>query len=227
MGSPAGAVLEITVGDEPVDWRSIGFTVDDDGVCPVGAVRIRLVGAGDERGRGILGWVLADTTVAGDDIDGLPTTGRSTAEHDGPGDPPATGHPNGVVQIDHLVVITPGIDRTTAALEAAGLTARRTREAGRGRLQRFFRLGEVILEVVGPAEPAGGGPATFWGLAFTVDDIDATAAHLTGRIGEPKQAVQQGRRIATLRSGDEVSVPVAFMSADGPGGPGRAGDTSL
>ena len=46
--------------------------------------------------------------------------------------------------------------------------------------QRFFRLGEVILEV-GRGRPAGDGPAAFWGLALTVDDIDATAAHLAGR----------------------------------------------
>ena len=95
--------------------------------------------------------------------------------------------------------MTPDLDRTTAALGAVGLEARRTREAGGGRQQRFFRLGEVILELVGPAEPAGEGPAAFWGLAFTVADIDATAAHLAGRIGEPKAAVQPGRRIATLR----------------------------
>ena len=30
--------------------------------------------------------------------------------------------------------------------------------------QVFFRLGEVILELVGPPEPAGDGPARFYGL---------------------------------------------------------------
>ena len=43
-------------------------------------------------------------------------------------------------------------------------------------------------------------------------DIDATAALLEGRIGATKDAVQTGRRIATLHAGDEISVPVAFMS---------------
>ncbi len=254
MGRQAGTLVEVAIGDEPVDWRSIGFSVGDDGVCQVGAVRIRLVGSGSgsdtgtsnapERGRGIVGWTLAGGTVPGGDVDGLPTADAGPegtivpsadpvaqqpvrhAEPDTETDPPPA-HPNGVTQIDHLVVITPDLERTTAAIEATGVVARRTREAGRGRRQRFFRLGEVILEVVGPVEPAGHGPATFWGLAFTVADIDATARHLAGRIGDPRQAVQQGRRIATLRSGDEVSVPVAFMSGDGPGTPGRADDTSL
>jgi hypothetical protein len=252
MGRQAGTLVEVAIGDEPVDWRSIGFSVGDDGVCQVGAVRIRLIGSdtstgaggAPERGRGIVGWTLAGCTVTGGGVDGLPTADAGPegtvvssadlvaqqpvrhAEPDADAEPPLA-HPNGVTQIDHLVVITPDLERTTAAIEATGVVARRTREAGRGRRQRFFRLGEVILEVVGPVEPAGHGPATFWGLAFTVADIDATTRHLAGRIGEPGQAVQQGRRIATLRSGDEVSVPVAFMSGDGPGTPGRADDTSL
>lgn len=241
MAAGTDRIIELAVGDDAADWASIGFAVDDDGTCGVGGVRFRFVGAGSGA-RGIVGWTLtgADGTgaaLAGDsttadstgddrsDIDGLPTA--IAAEHDeGASTPPAGGagshpgsppvhHPNGVTGIDHVVVVTPDLDRTTAALEQRGVAARRTREAGRGRLQRFFRLGEVILEVVGPAEAAGDGPATFWGLAFTVADIDTTARHLAGRIGEPRRAVQQGRRIATLRVGDEVSVPVAFMSAIG------------
>jgi hypothetical protein len=89
-------------------------------------------------------------------------------------------------------------------------------------LQRFFRLGEVILEVVGPVEPSGDGPAQFWGFAFTVADIDATAAHLGERVGRPKPAVQRGRRIATLRTQPGVSVPVAFMSGETAGRSGSA-----
>ena len=39
-------------------------------------------------------------------VDGLPT--RLGAEHDAPGAP----HPNGVIEIDHLVVLTPSLERT-------------------------------------------------------------------------------------------------------------------
>ena len=224
-GRPPGPLVEIEVGDDAVDWQSLGFAISHD-VATVGTVRLRFAGAGDERGRGIVGWTLHHVGAPAGDVDGLPTDYATAGvdEADGTeageveaGEVDQGGHPNGVTRIDHIVVTTPDLDRTTEALATVGVEPRRTREAGRGRLQRFFRLGEVILEVVGPAEPAGDAPATFWGLAFAVADIDATAAHLTGRIGEPRAAVQQGRRIATVRTGDEVSVPVAMMSglADG------------
>jgi Glyoxalase-like domain len=240
MGPGPGRLTEVVLGDDPAAWASVGFAVGDDGTCPVGTVRLRLVGSGDPRGRGLVAWTLArpDTDTFGgggetgagtpDDgvLDGLPTTLAADAGSglDGAAGAPGTGaHPNGVTHIDHVVVLTPDLDRTTAAIGALGIEARRTREAGPGRLQRFFRLGEAILELVGPVEPRGDGPARFYGLAFTVADLDATAAHLAGRISTPKAAVQPGRRIATLRAGDDVSVPVAFMSPDGrdsPPGPG-------
>jgi hypothetical protein len=44
-------------------------------------------------------------------------------------------------------------------------------------------------------------------------DLDATAAHLGDVTSAPKDAVQKGRRISTLRTRDlDISVPVAFMS---------------
>jgi hypothetical protein len=210
----------MVVGDDPAAWAAVGFAVDSDGTARVGTVRLRLVGADDERGRGVLAWTLAGAVVEGGNVDGLTTTTAGTAGDPtttgapAEGPPAATGHPNGVTEIDHVVALTPDIDRTTAALEAAGIAARRTREAGSGRLQRFFRLGEPLLELIGPAEARGTGPARFYGLAFTVADIDATAAQLAGSIGRTKDAVQPGRRIATLHAGDGVSVPVAFMSPD-------------
>jgi hypothetical protein len=228
MDDAAPTLTELTVGDEPAAWTAVGFAVGDDGTSRVGAVSLRLVGRGhsrddgdDEAGdHGILGWALTGAqtveglpTVAGDAAG--PTSGPEARRGGSPGDgADRVDHPNGVTHLDHLVVMTPDLDRTTAALEAAGIAARRTREAGPGRLQRFFRVGEAILELVGPAEPRGAGAARFWGLAFTVADIDATAAQLAGRISEPKPAVQPGRRIATLRAGDAISVPVAFMSPD-------------
>jgi hypothetical protein len=216
VGTDGGTLVELTVGDDPAAWRSAGFHVDEAGLCRVGGVRLRLTGAGGARG--VLGWALAGVTTEGP-IDGLPTS----APHDHGSTGPSASHPNGVVQLDHLVVVTPDLDRTTRALADRGIAARRTREAGGGRRQRFFRLGEVILELVGPAAPAGGGPPSFWGLAFTVANIDATAEHLAGRIGGPRPAVQPGRRIATLRAGHAVSVPVAFLSPDPRGAGDRPG----
>lgn len=78
--------------------------------------------------------------------------------------------------------------------------------------QAFFRLGEIVLEVVGPREPAGEGAPRFFGLAWTVRDLDETAASLAERLHPPKDAVQPGRRIATLDKAAGSSVAMAFMS---------------
>lgn len=200
---------EIVVGDDPDRWRDAGFTVDDDGTCRVGQVRVRLVGRED--GKRIHDWSLRDLTTPVDDgLDGLPTR-ASTAPPSEPAE-----HANGVRLIDHIVLATPDPPRTTAAFETAGLRALRTRPTdtyGTPLLQTFFRTGEVIVELIGPQEPSGDGPTGFFGLAYTVDDLDATVAHLGAHVGAPKDAVQPGRRIATLRHRDlDVSVPTAFLS---------------
>jgi hypothetical protein len=191
---------ELRVGDAAEAWRSAGFTVDDD-VCRVGAVRIQLA----VDGTGITGWTLRGIPQDTADIDGV-TTSWSSNE---PGQPET--HPNGVTRIDHVVLMTPDLARTTAALQAVGLDVRRERDAG-AFTQVFFRLGEVILEVVGAKEPAPG-PAHLWGITFSVDDIDVTAEYLGDRIGRVKDAVQPGRRITTLR-GESIGITpaVAFIS---------------
>jgi hypothetical protein len=189
------------VSGDPEHWERIGFTVDAAGNCVVGDVRVVIEG-GDQ---GVCAWAL-DGIDAGGAIDGL-ATHRATDEPRARAQP----HPNGAVAIDHVVVTTPDTSRTVGALRAAGIEARRTREHGDMR-QTFFRLGRVILEVVGPPERSGTGPARFWGLAFTVADLDATAELLGGLLGEVRDAVQPGRRIASLRRQAGLSLPVAFMS---------------
>jgi hypothetical protein len=115
--------------------------------------------------------------------------------------------------------VTPDLGRTIPAFEARGLEVRRVRHTdqyGPPFRQVFFRGGETILELIGPDTATEGDdrPAHFFGLAFTVADLDATAAGLGERVGDVKDAVQPGRRIATLRHRDfDISVPVALMSA--------------
>jgi hypothetical protein len=197
----------IDVGDEPASWRAAGFSVDDDGTCRVGAVRVKL--RGREGGKRIRGWTLRGVERV-DGIDGL-RTGRS----DAPPCEPAI-HANGATLIDHVVLVTPDTARTTVALGAIGLEPKRTRETdqyGPPFLQTFFKAGEVIVELIGPRDPGGDGPAAFFGLAYTVDDLDATKELLGDLLGQPKDAVQPGRRIATLRHKPlDVSVATAFMS---------------
>jgi len=210
---------ELTIADTPAAWRDCGFEVEGD-VCTLGEVRVRL--AGEEAGKGLVGWSLRE--VAATDLDGL-----ATSRSESPPPPPAAAHPNGVTALDHVVAISPDLDRTIGALEAAGLDLRRVREeptpAGAPR-QAFFRLGAPILEVVQePAEAkerAGGGtdrPAFFWGLALVAPDVDASVAWLGGdRAGEARDAVQPGRRIATLRRSAGLAVPVALISPPPPRG---------
>lgn len=157
-------------------------------------------------GGGVVGWRLAG--VEPTEIDGLPVAGAS-AETAGTG-----RHPNGVIRIDHLVVFTPDLERTTRALQEVGVERRRVREVEMddGTLrQGFFRLGEVILEVVehSRVEP---GPARFWGITFAVEDLDATAEFLGERLGTIRDAVQPGRRIATVRQEAGLGLPVALIS---------------
>lgn len=201
---------ELTVADPPEAWSALGFELDGD-TCAVGEVRIRL--AGPDAGKGLSGWSLREIETT--ELDGLATT---RSEHAPPSAPPA--HPNGIAALDHVVAISPALDRTVAALEAAGLDLRRIREeptpAGAPR-QAFFRVGATILEVVQePAEAterAGGDrPAFFWGLAFVAADLDATVAGLGDRISETRPAIQPGRRIATLRRSAGLSVPVALIT---------------
>ena len=211
---------ELTIADTADAWRACGFRVDGD-TFAIGDTRIRL--ARGNAGKGLSGWSLRNV-AEGADLDGLPTT-RSNRPP--PEEQPE--HPNGVTALDHVVVISPDLDRTVAALQAAGLDLRRIREeptpAGAPR-QAFFRLGEVILEVVQPKEAterAGGDrPAFFWGLAFVAPDLEATVSSLGDRVGEVRDAVQPGRRIATLRRSAGLAAPIALITP--PPSPARPKD---
>ncbi|MGB8406317.1 MAG: hypothetical protein WCE30_19840, partial [Mycobacterium sp.] len=143
-------------------------------------------------------------------LDGVPTTRSDTVAG-----LPAT-HPNGVTAIDHVVLLSPDLERTVAALVAVGVDPRRERDGelgGRPIRQIFFRLGEVILEVVGSPGVAGEGPSSLWGLTYVVSDIDATAAFFGARTTPVKPAVQPGRRITTLRHHElGMSVRTAMIS---------------
>jgi hypothetical protein len=204
----AASIDELRVGDEPGAWAALGFAVEGD-VCVLGDVRIRLARPG--AGKGLVGWSLRG--FGGAELDGLPT---ALSDQAAPSESPP--HPNGITILDHVVAFSPALDRTVAALRGAGLDLRRIREeptpAGAPR-QAFFRLGASILEVVQqPPEMIEdiGGPAFFWGLAFVAPDLEATVAALGDAAGDPRDAVQPGRRIATLRRSAGLSVPVALMS---------------
>ena len=204
-------IEELEIADPADAWRQAGFSVDSDAVCRVGGVRIRLVGRA--RGAGIVGWSLRGLPSNGSvgDLDGIPTT-TSSALAAAP-----AAHANGVTAIDHIVLLSPDLGRTVESLVSIGVHPRRERDAelgGRPVRQIFFRLGEVIVEVVGSPETVSEGPSTLWGITYVAADIDATASFFGDRTTPVKEAVQPGRRITTLRH-DELGISVrsAVISA--------------
>jgi hypothetical protein len=194
----------LTVGDPPEAWERAGFAVDGDRLA-IDGVTIRLLGDGGPRG--IVSWELDHPNPRA--ADGL--------VHDDVGAParPAD-HPNGAALVDHLVARTPDVERTTDALAELGVTVRRTVDGVRGdadRRYRFFLLGTCVLELIGPVVPTGRDPARFVGLALATYDLDATAAWLGDACDDPHDAVQPGRRIATVRHRElGISVPLAFLT---------------
>jgi hypothetical protein len=206
----AAVVVDDLIVADPVDaWESAGFTVEDGSVCRVGGVVIRLEGR--DAGSGIVGWSLRGLPdEAARDVDGVPTTpsNRPTCT--------PVRHPNGVVAVDHVVLMSPDLNRTVDALTAIGVHPRRTRDAdlgGRPIRQVFFRMGEVIVEVVGSPDVASEGPSALWGITYTVADIAATAAFFGDRAAPVKDAVQPGRRITTVRHREfGMSVRTAMIS---------------
>ena len=203
----------IEIADPPEAWQSAGFTVDDNGTCVVGHVRLRLVGRDGDRKR-IQSWSLRGVPDGTNSVDGLATAVSDDAM------PETVTHANGVELIDHLVIMSPDVDRTIAALNAAGVPTLRTRHVdpeqyGFEARQTFFRLGEVVLELIGPNEPQDDRPAAFFGLAYTVHDIDALPQFYGEHLGRVKDAVQPGRRITTLHHKElGMSVATAFMSPE-------------
>ncbi len=202
-------LTQLAIGDRPDAWERAGFHVVDERIR-IGPVTIVLKPATEGTSRGIVAWAFDGVDDDGS-IDGLLTLDRPVAGDD---DPPA--HPNGVTGVDHVVVMTDDLERTSAALRHFGFEPRRRRDlpdADPPRAQIFWWAGPTIIELVGPATATGTGPASIWGLALTVDDIDRSAAGLGELLSTPKDAVQPGRRIAALRTRDlGISVPIALMT---------------
>jgi Glyoxalase-like domain len=219
---PTPTIDQLTLADEPARWEALGFDVAEDS-SQIGTVRLRFDHPSADPGQpGIVGWSLRHAASA--ELDGLPTT----ISH-APVPSPAPPHPNGVVSIDHVVAASPDLDRSVAALQAAGLDLRRVREeptpAGAPR-QAFFRLGSEILELIQePEQVIASSPegeragrreqrARFWGMALVVADLDSTVERLADHVSPARAAVQAGRRIATVRRSAGLTVPLALMSAD-------------
>lgn len=208
-------LVELVAAASGDAWRQVGLDLRpaDDGpgeVAVVAGVRLRVVEPGAD-GVGLRRWVLAGDQPGDFDIDGVATTVVA------PGPTATDGtHRLGAIGVDHVVVMTPSLDRTCAAIEAAtGEPLKRVRDAGGGVRQGFHRFGSVIVEVVERPDLAPGSRASLWGLVFTVADLHEVAAWSGPDVlSPPKAAVQPGRFIATFRPEAGLGLPVALMTPD-------------
>jgi hypothetical protein len=222
MATGTARVEWLTVAGELGTWRSLGLSATDDGLIPLFGTALRIVSpeaawdtsagtsvAPEGVQAGIVGWALSGIDAATISIAGLTTTVVEQAA------PIFAAHSLGARSIDHVVVTTGELESTTGDIAlATGCELKRIREVGKIR-QGFHRIGRggLIVEVV-QHEDDNRSVAEFWGIVMTVDDLDAACAQLgPDRVGEPKDAVQPGRRIATIRSSVGLGTAVALMSA--------------
>jgi hypothetical protein len=222
MATGTARVEWLTVAGDIDTWRSLGLSATDDGLIPLFGTALRIVSpeiASDASARtgvapedvqaGIVGWALSGIDAATTSIAGLTTTVVEQVA------PIFAEHSLGARSIDHVVVMTGELEPTTGDIAlATGCELKRIREVGKIR-QGFHRIGRggLIVEVV-QHEDDNRSVAEFWGIVMIVDDLDAACAQLgPDRVGEPKEAVQPGRRIATIRSSVGLGTAVALMSA--------------
>lgn len=200
-----GSVLLAGVGvpDAPAAWSTLGCTVVDGAVSFAnGALllgRAGLIVAGDLD--------TPDLDLA--DLEGVPVERGLTL-------PPAS-HPSGAFELDHLVLLTDSLERTSDAVHAVlGLALRRIREAGPVR-QAFHRFDDppsggrgCIVEIVESDQVTA---TTLMGVVLNVSDLFELAGELgPDLVSPPKPAVQRGRYISTVRRDVGLGTAVALMT---------------
>ena len=203
---PSGArLVELDLGGSREPWARAGLHFDTDHRCDVVSLALRIDHASEP---GLHGWAFSG--IDSIHMDGIPTRRAEWS--------PAPQRRTGaftldVVGVDHVVVMTPDLMRTSEAFaNATGSPVKRVREAGDAVRQAFHRIGDVVIEIVSsPRVPEG--PARLWGFVLTVRSLEAAADHLGPDVlSPPKPAVQEGRMIATFRQAAGLGVPVALMN---------------
>ena len=203
-------LASVLSGGSSEPWVACGFAVDDGGRIALANGAIEF--ADPSADGGLIGLSIQVDADAGidppGDIDGVHLARGSVV--------PGGDHPNGAFELDHVVFRTPSLEFASEAVSAAtGLELRRVRETGSVRqgFHRFPAQGGVkgcIVEIVEDRRANG---SSLWGLVINVADLDAVADRLgPDLIGQPKAAVQTGRKIATIRKEAGLGVPVALMT---------------
>lgn len=198
-------LVALHVGGALSPWQAIGLKFDAS-TCPLADVDLIVSGETP----GLHAWTLdvgRDETL---EIDGILTHLVSGSS---PSRTTSLIGDQRIIGLDHVVVNTDDIDRTTNAITAAlGLEVRRERQLGNGAVQRFHKLENTIIEVVaGPHVKEPG--ASLWGMVASVDDLFDLAEGLGEDVtSPPKKATQPGRFISTVRGSVGLGVPFALMT---------------
>jgi len=121
-------------------------------------------------------------------------------------------HPNQALSVDHIVLHTNDADYVKSEFAKLNLQPRAQRDdIYPGITQIFFRPGQgPVIEVVVNKDF----PKSFlWGTTLVTADIDAAKEALKENASNPKNAVQPGRRILTVR-GQNIGIRtnVALMT---------------
>lgn len=196
-------ITSIEIAGPGAPWAMLGLDVSDDRTA-IGGVALGFgAGTGVETGIVALGCDVVETPIL---VDGIRFVSRPEPDR-------TPTHPCGATSIDHVVVMTSSLERTSEAIaEEFGSPLLRVRDAGRGVRQGFHRLGEVIVEIVESPQDRSD-VASVWGLVFVVPDLEDWASSLGPDVtSPPKVAVQQGRSISTVRSSVGLGTAVAVMS---------------
>lgn len=136
------------------------------------------------------------------------------------GEPPfvADASPADVSSLDHIVINTPNPERAVALYGGRlglRLALDRTAEQWSTRFL-FFRVGGLTFEVIHRLDQTEDpdGPDHIWGVTWTVDDIHAAQARLSGQgldVSEVRKGRKPGTQIFTLRDGN-LDVPTLFIA---------------
>ena len=201
-------ISELVIGGSRANWAQVGINFSQAGVFAIGEIALRIDVALPP---GMHYWALTNIDSASVSIDGIPTT--KAVVNSRSAETESREFVLTPLGIDHVVVSTPDLERTSHALhEATGAELKRIRDAGNGVRQGFHRLGDVIIEIVSAPSMAEGN-ASLWGFVLNVADVHEVAAYLGPDVlSPPKPAVQKNRLIATFRGAVGLGVPVALMS---------------
>lgn len=199
-------LVALHAGGPRIAWQSL-FPVADSSSYLLADIRLVI---DEHRAPGLHGWIInvgRDEVVS---LDGIHTTLVSDAPV------LASTAPIGkqkAVGLDHVVVTTDNIDRTSDAIESVlGLEVRRERQLGNGAVQRFHKMDNTIIEVVAGPHVTHSGSA-LWGMVVSVDDLFELFDEVGDNIASPpKKATQPGRYISTVKSSVGLGIPFALMT---------------